>query len=82
MQDSIKNDIYNILASRRQIAIVWSTHDVQEVRPDLTDDQAWEVLQQVEHQQDASIGITWLTLKCVAEDLFGLPRDGNTKTPR
>jgi hypothetical protein len=25
----------------------------------------------VDRQQDCEIGITWLTLECVAEDLFG-----------
>jgi hypothetical protein len=64
-------DIHALLAERRQIAAVWGTEDVQEVRPDLTDDQAWEVLQVVECRRDAEIGINWLTLELVAEELFG-----------
>jgi hypothetical protein len=75
-----KIDIYNMLAHRREIAIVWNTHDVKEVRPDLTDDQAWEVLQQVERQNDANIGVNWHTLECAAEELFGPPPDGDAKT--
>ncbi|MBI1347221.1 hypothetical protein GC163_13145 [bacterium] len=59
------------LASRRQIAIVWSTDDVRQVRPDLTDDQCWEVLQEAERQHDALLGLSWDTLACVAEDLYG-----------
>lgn len=64
-------NIHELLADRKQIAIVWSVEDVQEVRPDLTDEQAWEVLQAVERQHDATIGITWLTLECAAEVFFG-----------
>lgn len=82
MKNTDKIDIYNLLAQRREIAVIWNTHDVREVRPDLTDDQAWEVLQQVEHEQDASVGITSLTLERVARDLFGLPPAGDTKAAR
>lgn len=43
----------------RQISIVWGIEDVQSVRPDLTDDQAFAVLKEVEHRHDANIGINW-----------------------
>jgi len=64
-------DVYALVAQRRQIAIIWSIEDVQEMRPDLTDEQAWKVLQLVERRLDASIGVDWHTLECVAEELFG-----------
>ena len=64
-------DIDALLADRQQIALLWSIEDVQEVRPDLTDQQAWEVLQQVKHCHDCNYGVTWLTLEWVAQDLFG-----------
>lgn len=64
-------DIHKLLAERKQIAIIWSIEDVQQVRPDLTDDQAWEVLQQVNRHQDAELGVNWQAFECVAEDLFG-----------
>lgn len=60
------------LTSRKEIAIVWSTDDVREVRPDLTDDQCWEVLKTAEQQHDAMIGLCWDTLTYIADDLFGL----------
>ena len=41
------------------------------MRPDLSDEQAWEVLQKVDHHKDAELGINWLTLEMAAEDLFG-----------
>jgi hypothetical protein len=64
-------DIDALLADRKQIALIWSIEDVQKVRPDLTDKQAWEVLQQVKSQHDATLGVTWETLEWVAQDLFG-----------
>lgn len=63
-------DIHELLAGRKQVAAIWSIEDVQQVRPDLTDDQAWEVLERVGDKHDAEYGISWTTLECVAEDLF------------
>ena len=64
-------DIHDLLAKRRQIAHVWSIEDVQQLRNDLNDEQAWEVLQQVDRHKVAELGITWLTLEMAAENLFG-----------
>jgi hypothetical protein len=63
-------DVHDLLAERRQVAIVWSAEDVQSVRPDLTDDQAWEVLQQCRKVQDCEIGFNWLLIELVADDLY------------
>ncbi len=64
-------DIHALLAERKQIALIWSIEDVQETRPDLTDDQAWEVLLEVQRHHDADLGVNWLTMESVADDLFG-----------
>jgi hypothetical protein len=64
-------DVAAVLAGRCQIAPIWSVGDVQSVRPDLTDGQAWEVLQAAGRQHDASIGITWEVLRSHADGLFG-----------
>jgi hypothetical protein len=64
-------DIHVLLAERRQIALIWSIADVQSIRPDLSDEQAWEVLQDVDRHKDAELGITWLTLEMAAGHLFG-----------
>ena len=64
-------DLHELPANRRQIAAIWCIEDVQEVRPDLTGDQAWEVLQEAERKHDAMMGISWDTLEILAEDLFG-----------
>ena len=68
-------DIDALLTERRQIAAIWSIEDVRERRPDLSDDQAWEVLQEVRDQFDATLGITWETLECAAEERFPAPDD-------
>jgi hypothetical protein len=53
------------------ITIKWTVSDVQSVRPDLTDEQAYEVLLYVEDNHDANNGITWNTLSWAAETLYG-----------
>lgn len=68
--ESEEPDIHSILAAHRQIAVVWSIEDVQETRPELTDEQAWAVLQAVSHYHDATIGINWDVLACHAAMLF------------
>ena len=79
-EDEIDVDIHELLAQHRQIAHIWSVEDVQSVRPDLTEDQAWEVLQFVDDHKDAELGITWLTLTMAAEHLFGdAPESGKTE---
>jgi hypothetical protein len=72
-------DLHELLASRSQIALGWAVEDVQEIRPDLTGEQAWEVLQDAQHKHDASIGINWDTLELIAEDLFGPTPETNAQ---
>ncbi len=64
-------DLDEQLAGHRKIAVVWCIEDVQDVRPDLTDEQAWQVLRQVKRNHDADIGVNRYTLEWNAEDLFG-----------
>jgi hypothetical protein len=72
-------DARELLAKHRMIGVVWSIVDVQQVRPHLTDDQAWEVLQEVERKHDAECGITWTTLEIVADGLFPTPTSRRRK---
>jgi hypothetical protein len=65
--------VHDLLAKHRQIAAIWSVEDVQEIRPDLTEDQAWEVLDLVGDKHDAEWGITWTMLQDVADALFPRP---------
>jgi len=73
--------VHALLAKYRKIAAIWCIEDVQHLRPELTDGQAWEVLQQVRAIHDAECGISWTTLETVAEDLFGsLPESEEVAT--
>ncbi len=73
-------DIHEILAERRLIGLVWGVEDVLEVRPDLSEDQCWEVLQSVDRHKDAELGINWQTLEIAAEELFGdAPETGDAE---
>ncbi len=69
--EDLEIDIHQILADRQKIAVIWSVSDVQEVRPDLTEDQCWDVLQAVQDNHDANHGICCETLRVQAEILFG-----------
>ena len=82
MIEGIDCYVFQLLAKHRKIAVIWSNEDVQEVRPDLTDDQAWQVLLEVERRNDAELGINWQTLERVAEELFGdAPETGDGEDP-
>ncbi len=63
-------DVHELLARRREVAIVWSTEDVLGVRPQLTEDQAWDVLGRCERIHDCNYGITWALLESVADDMY------------
>jgi hypothetical protein len=63
-------EIDELLASQRQIAVIWCAGDVQVVRPNLTREQAWEVLEAVKDRHDGEYGISWDVLSVIADDLF------------
>jgi hypothetical protein len=59
-----------MLAEGGCIAIMWSIQDVKTMRPDLTDSQCMEVLDAVENNHDATLGVAWDTLEFWAEEFF------------
>jgi hypothetical protein len=63
-------DIHELLEQCRQVAVIWSIEDVQELRPDLDGEQAWRVLKECERVHDCSVGFTWDLIDSVADDLF------------
>lgn len=65
-----KPDIQEVLSARKQIAIIWSVEDVQEVRPDLDEEKAWKVLQACKSNHDANDGISWITIEEAADHLY------------
>jgi hypothetical protein len=68
-------------AERKEIAKVWMVEDVLSIRPDLTEEQAWEVLQVAERRHDATIGINWDVLDYHAQSLFGEAPDDPEESP-
>lgn len=54
----------------KTISIIWSTEDVLGVRPDLTEEQADAVLDALEGNHDASVGINWDAIEAAADDMF------------
>jgi len=63
----------------RQIALIWDVDDVKVVRPDLTDDEALDVLERVKSKHDATMGVSWDTLECWADMLFPSPSNRSDK---
>lgn len=64
-------DLHNLLAEQRLIAAVWSVPDVLEVRPDLSEDQAWKVLQRCHAELDPLVGLCRGVVARTADSLFG-----------
>lgn len=67
-------DIHKLLARRKSVAVIWSTEDVQSVRPDLDDDQAWQVLEECIDKHDCDWGFTWNFIADIADEMFPKPR--------
>jgi len=70
-------DFHELLAKVGRIAVIWSIEDIKDIRPDLSDEQAWDVLEEVERKHDAEYGINWDTLEDFADQMFpNLSADG------
>jgi len=65
--------VHQLLAKHRSIAAIWCIDDVKGIRPHLTDDQAWEVLEEAGRKHDAEYGISWTTLEVFADMMFPDP---------
>jgi hypothetical protein len=71
--------VHQLLARDGKIAAIWCVEDVQQLRPDLTAEQAWDVLYEVGRKHDAEYGISWTTLEIIADDLFPAPKTAKPK---
>jgi|GEM_PF-3454351 len=67
-------DIGQLIAEHSAIALVWDAAHVRDQRPDLTNEQAWEVLQECERSWDRLNDPMLETIRQVAENLFPNPR--------
>jgi hypothetical protein len=75
----VNRHVRELLAKHHSIAVIWSPDDVRRVRPRLTEEEAWAVLQQVDDDHDANCGINWTTLETTADDLFPKPTSRRSK---
>ena len=58
------------MSKNREIHITWSIKDVFEIRPDLSEEQAIEVLENIFKNHEADIGVSWDTLEFWANTMF------------
>jgi len=58
-----------MLASPDWLATFWSIDDVKEVADHLSDDECRQVLEQVERNHDANIGINWEVIEFHADQV-------------
>ena len=68
-------DLDDILTENRLIAHLWGIGDVQQERPHLSNDQAWEVLKAVETRMNSEFGINWEFVRDVADELYPQKRE-------
>lgn len=57
------------------IEIIWNIDDVLEVRPDLTKEQAREVLHALRRYHDAELGINWDVIYWTAHEIYPKKED-------
>ena len=63
-------DLDDLLANQRAIAIVWDIRHVKDQRPDLGDEQAWEVLQECRRCHDRLSDPMLETIRQAADNLY------------
>ena len=71
--DTSNTEITILDVAETFIDITWSIEDVKSLRPDLTASECMEVLERVQARHDASIGVTYDSVKIDAEILFEKP---------
>lgn len=65
--------------SNTSISITWHIEDVLNIRPDLTDAEAFEVLKICEREHDAEVGISWETLEYAANENYPEKTDDDVR---
>lgn len=72
--ETIRRELHN-RTDADSITILWQVDDVQAQRPDLTTAQCRQVLKALDHYHDATIGINWDVIDCVANGCFQAPHN-------
>lgn len=72
LPDEFEVDLDELLQQNRIIGHLWTINDVREVRPQLTEEQAWEVLRESQDSLAVDERLNWNHIEKVADDLFGV----------
>lgn len=75
-------DLEDLLLTNRMIGQFWATGDLQNIRPDLSEEQAWQVLQQADGRQNPHDPISLEVLSRIAESLFPSPPTSGQRAVR
>ncbi len=65
-----ERSIHAELAEMQTIATLWTTRDVRFYRPDLTEEQAWQVLQHCKQHDVGGYRMSWRKINQTADKLF------------
>tara|TARA_R100001443_G_scaffold59530_1_gene69855 strand:- start:213 stop:434 length:222 start_codon:yes stop_codon:yes gene_type:complete len=52
------------------IFVCWTTEDIREIRPDLTDHECRKILRKVKDGHDATLGISWDVIETISYDMY------------
>jgi hypothetical protein len=69
-------DLPELLAQNQALGIIWDSRHVQDQRPDLTAEQAWEVLQACQSNCARLNDLMREVIRQVAENLYPTGKDG------
>jgi hypothetical protein len=73
--DEQQIDVHNLLAEQHAIALIWDTEQVRNHYPHLTEEQAWEVLQECERNYKGEEGLTWDDIAGTVQELYPEPQE-------
>ena len=68
-------DIHDLLGEQHAIALIWDTGQVRSHYPHLTEEQAWEVLQECERNYKGEEGLCWDDLAEAVTELYPAPEE-------
>lgn len=66
-----ENAVHAQLAEIQAIATIWTTRDVRFYRRDLSEQQAWQVLQLCKQRDPGGYRMSWRSINQAADKLFG-----------
>jgi hypothetical protein len=75
LPDEQELDLHDLLAEEHAIALIWDTGMLLSHYPHLSEEQAWDVLQECERNYNAEHGLTWDDVTEVISERYPDPED-------